>query len=155
MQRHKSFLFHERKNCIGQKTHQTKATEWHSMTQWDKNNRKWIENEHLPTLIRVTLIKVSLCLEGRKVCGILKLICDLRHTYFTNLRFRQILNLGHRHCFIKICVQNRQILHSVVCGNTFIPPAHTYKAFLRTFISDSNWIFLKWNFVSQLKTLLS
>ena len=47
-------------------TQKIKATKSHNMTQWDESNWKWIENDYFPTLIWITLMKVSLWLEGRQ-----------------------------------------------------------------------------------------
>ena len=57
-------------------------------------------------LFKLVLIGVSLCLERlqeKKIfflflffyffCAILKLVCELRHKFFINLRFRQTNNL--------------------------------------------------------------
>ena len=74
------------------------------MIQWAEANWKWIENEDLliNTSFWITLMKMSLCLERtlKKLffiflffiffCGIVKLICELRHTFFINLQLRHV-----------------------------------------------------------------
>ena len=55
--------------------------------------------------------------------GTAKSICELRHTFFINLRLRQILNLRYPALFYKnLRSAAGKFAHSVVCGNTYAPP---------------------------------
>ena len=80
------------------------------------------------------IIKVSLCLEGRFsfFCDIVKLICELQHKIFINLRFRQISNLQPSALFYKnLHSAACKFTHSVDCGSTYAPlPAMHNSLFL-------------------------
>ena len=56
-------------------------------------------------------------------CGVVKLICKLCHTFFTNLRPRQILILRPSALFKKnLRSAARKFADSAVCGNTYASP---------------------------------
>ena len=69
-----------------------------------ESNQKLIIYLSIKTLFKLSFLGVSLCLEGLQgiffffflfsfFCGIVKLICELRHNFFINLRLQQINNL--------------------------------------------------------------
>ena len=57
-------------------------------------------------------------------CGIVKLFCEVRHTFFINLRLQPKLNLWLSALFYKknLCSVVGKSAHSVICGNTFDSP---------------------------------
>ena len=59
-------------------------------------------------------------------CGIAKLICELRHTFFTNLRFRQILILRPSALFKNICVLRQSNLLILPSAATPAPPSFNF-----------------------------
>ena len=92
----------------------------------------------IKTLFKLALIGVSLCLEGLLririfllllllwffsfFCGIVKLICELRHNFFINLRLQQINNLWPWALFLRnLHPAAGKFTHSVVCGTTYTP----------------------------------
>ena len=55
-------------------------------------------------------------------CGLVKLICKLRHTFFINLRLRQKLNLWPSALFHKnLRSAAGKLAHSAVCGKAYAP----------------------------------
>ena len=88
----------------------------------------------IKTSFKLTLIRVSLCLEGLPsssrntffflfFCGIINLICELRHKFFINLRLRQINNLLPSALFLRN-LRSGKFTHSVICGNTYALTPH-------------------------------
>ena len=84
------------------KKHKAKATEWHNKLKLNK--------------LKINLCQLTLYLNyfnenklmfGRHFllfyffCGIVKLICELRHAFFINLRLQQILNIRSSALFCK------------------------------------------------------
>ena len=56
-------------------------------------------------------------------CGIVKVICELRHTFLINLRLRQINNLRPTTLFLrKLRSAAGKFTHSAVCRNTYASP---------------------------------
>ena len=54
-------------------------------------------------------------------CGIVKLICELRHTFFINLRLWEMIILRLSALFQKnLRSAARKFAYSVVCGNTYV-----------------------------------
>ena len=103
LQGHKSFLFYERKKC---KEKKTKATEWHNEIKPSKNESKmnicqltlYLNHFHSNHMFGRTLRKLF-CFSF--FCGIVKVICELQHTFFINLRLGKYWICGLWHCFIK------------------------------------------------------
>ena len=96
---------------IMEKMHKIKPIEWRNvLTQL---NRKWIEKENLSiqSFSRLMLMKESLGMQEVKkrflefffsfFCGMVKLICELRHQCFINLQLPRILNLQPSALFYK------------------------------------------------------
>ena len=92
----------------------------------------------IKTLSKLALIGVSLCLEGLLririfllllllwffsfFCGIVKLICELRHNFFINLLLQQINNLWPSALFLRnLHPAAGKFTHSAVCGTTYTP----------------------------------
>ena len=85
-------------------------------------------------------------------CGIVKLICELRHIFFINLRLRQILILRSSAPFLKNLRCAAGIFaYSAVCGNTYATP-HPPPPDFREFEKE-NRIFTK-AFFNRKATLL-
>ena len=81
--------------------------------------------------------------------GIVKLICEFRHTFFINLRLQQKLNLRPSALFHKnLRSAAGKFAHSAVCGNTYAPlpppsPPPTSETYSLTVISLMWTIFYK------------
>ena len=83
------------------------------MTQHAENEVEWTEHLPIKTLLKITLIKASLSLQGLEeiywiffFCSIVKLIYKLWHKVFINLW----LIPGLWHSFIKICILWQPVL---------------------------------------------
>ena len=97
----KAFGLTKGKNTYGKKN-------W--ITKWAETNWKWTDDEHLSinTLFESLPWQLSLRLVERSgnffislFCNIVKLIRELRHTFFINLRLQQKLNLWPSTFFYK------------------------------------------------------
>ena len=118
------------------------------MTQCAETNWKRIANEDLPinTLFELFSWKKAFVWKDVKetffnlfyfFCGIVTLICELRHTFFINLRFRQILFLRLLVLFFKnLRSAASKFAYSAVCGKTYAPPSSIdlNKQFLKSHI---------------------
>ena len=105
----------------------TKITEWH-------NELKPTENKLKMKICLLTLysnhFNENKLMFGRTLniffyifCGIVKLICELRHTFFINLRLWQILILRPSALFLKnLPSAVGKFAYSAVCGNTYASP---------------------------------
>ena len=110
-----------------EKMYKTKITEWH-------NDLKRTEVELKMTICWLTLylnqFNESKRMFGRTLnnffyffCGIVKLICELRHTFFRNLLLRQILILKSSALFKKnLRSAASKFAYSVVWRSTYAPP---------------------------------
>ena len=95
----------------------------------------WKYNKYLSikTLLKITLIRVSLCFERLQgiyffyfiifFCGIIKLICEIWHKFLINIWLRHsTLFLRNLHSVAG------KITHCTACGNTYAhppPPLYT------------------------------
>ena len=121
------------------------------ITQQAETNRKWIENEHLPiyTLFEsLSLKEAFFWMDIKKTIwfffffwGKVKLIWELRHTLFINLRLRQILNVATSALFYKTLRSAAdKFTHSVVCGNTYATRNLPYTALLHYWSSKDSFL---------------
>ena len=70
-------------------------------------------------------------------CGIVKLICELQHTVFINLRLWQRLNLRHSALFYKnLRSPTGTFAHSAVCGNIYAPLFIGYNVISKSTLLD-------------------
>ena len=112
-------------------------------TQRAENNWKYMKCLHIKTLFRLTLIRLSLCLEEligifffffSYFCFIVKLICELRHKFFFNLQLWQINYLRPLALFLRnLRSAADKFTQSAVCGKTYTPHPFTithYRNFL-------------------------
>ena len=112
-----------------EKMYKTKTTEWH-------NELKPTENELKMKICLLTLylnhFNENMFMFERTLkklfwffyffCGIVKLICELRHTFFINLRLGQMLILRPSALFLKnLRSVARKFAYSAVCDNTYAP----------------------------------
>ena len=118
-------------------------------TSWNQQEMNWkwtFANLHF---VWITLIKISLFwMDIKKTIwfffffwGKVKLIWELRHTLFINLRLRQILNVATSALFYKTLRSAAdKFTHSVVCGNTYATRNLPYTALLHYWSSKDSFL---------------
>ena len=121
----------------------TKTTEWHNELKPNENGLKmkiclltlYLNHFNENKLMFGNALKKLVCFLFYFFCGIGKLICELWHTVFINLRFRQILILRSSALFKKnLRSAASKFTYSPVCGNTYAPT-----------LSREYWLWNKYN----------
>ena len=107
--------------------HKTKRTEWQNELKPTENELKmkiclltlYLNDFNKSKLVCKDVIKETFLIFVSFFCDIGKLICELQHTFFINLRLSQKLNLWSSALFYKILRSAAgKFAPSAVCGNT-------------------------------------
>ena len=105
------------------KKHKAKATEWHNKLKLNK-----LKIDLCQLTLYLNYFNENKLMFGRHFllfyffCGIVKLICELRHAFFINLRLQQILNIRSSALFCKnLRSAAGKFAHCNVCGKAYAP----------------------------------